>query len=101
MSTRKVHPRTPAPPDRRTRPSTGGLDPGGPGHPECPCGVFAADTDDNAAGNILSDQVAGFVHETVRKLLVDEAFKDQLVMHGAGLGIDLESVERNPQELLP
>ncbi|MEI5007514.1 hypothetical protein RB196_09250 [Streptomyces sp. PmtA] len=69
-------------------------------HPECPCGVFAADTDDNAAGNVLPDQVAGLAHETIRNFLVDEAFKDQLVMHGAGLGIDLESVERNPQETL-
>lgn len=30
--------------------------------------------------------------------LVDQGFKNQVVAHGAGLGIGVEIVERNPQE---
>lgn len=58
--------------------------------------VLAANTHDNAAGIILLDQVAGHAGGTVRKALVDQGFKNQVIMHGAGLGIDVEIVERNP-----
>jgi transposase len=59
--------------------------------------VLAANTHDNAAGTILLDQVAEHAGGTVRKALVDQGFKNQVVMHGASLGIDVEIVERNPQ----
>ncbi|MFG2495521.1 hypothetical protein ACGFSD_31355, partial [Streptomyces caniferus] len=35
---------------------------------------------------------------TVRKALVDQGFKSQGVVHGTRLGIDVEIVERNPQD---
>ncbi len=60
--------------------------------------VLAANTHDNAAGIVLLDQVAEHTGGTVRKALVDKGFKNQVVAHGAGLGIDVEFVERNPQE---
>ncbi|MCX5374918.1 IS5 family transposase [Streptomyces sp. NBC_00091] len=60
--------------------------------------VLAANTHDNAAGIALLDHVAGQTGGTVRKVLVDQGFKNQVVAHGAGLGIDVEIVERNPQE---
>jgi transposase len=59
--------------------------------------VLAANTHDNAAGTILLDQVTEHTGGTVRKALVDQGFKNQVVTHGAGLGIDVEIVERNPQ----
>jgi hypothetical protein len=34
----------------------------------------------------------------VEKALVDQGFKNQGIAHGAGLGIDVETVLRNPQE---
>lgn len=46
----------------------------------------------------MLDQVAGHADGTVRKALVDQGFKKQVVLHGAGLGIDVEIVERNPQD---
>ncbi|MER5228341.1 IS5 family transposase [Streptomyces flaveus] len=60
--------------------------------------VLAANTHDNAAGIALLDQVAEHAGGTVRKALVDQGFKNQVVAHGSGLGIDVEIVERNPQE---
>ncbi|MFJ8450445.1 IS5 family transposase [[Kitasatospora] papulosa] len=59
--------------------------------------VLAANTHDNAAGIALLDQVAEHAGETVEKALVDQGFKKQVVVHGAGLGIDVEIVERSPQ----
>lgn len=59
--------------------------------------VLAANTHDNAAGVVLLDQVAEHTGGTVRKALVDQGFKNQVVVHGAGLGIDVEIVARNPQ----
>jgi hypothetical protein len=58
--------------------------------------VLAANTHDNAAGVALLDQVAGNTGGTVEKALVDQGFKNQVFAHGAGLGIDVEIVERNP-----
>lgn len=60
--------------------------------------VLAASTHDNAAGIALLDQVAEHAGGTVRKALVDRGFKKQVAAHGAGLGIDVEIVERNPQD---
>ncbi|MFF5728250.1 IS5 family transposase [[Kitasatospora] papulosa] len=59
--------------------------------------VLVANTHDNAAGIALLDQVAEHAGETVEKALVDQGFKKQVVVHGAGLGIDVEIVERSPQ----
>ena len=59
--------------------------------------VLAANSHDNAAGNLLLDQVAERAGGTVRKALVDQGFKNQVVAHGAGLGTDVEIVQRNPQ----
>ncbi|MEW1867914.1 IS5 family transposase [Streptomyces caelestis] len=60
--------------------------------------ALAANVHDNAAGIALLDQVAVNAGETVEKALVDQGFKNQVVTHGAGLGIDVETVVRNPQE---
>ncbi|MFE7616371.1 IS5 family transposase [Streptomyces sp. NPDC057496] len=60
--------------------------------------VLAASAHDNAAGIALLDQVAEHTGGTVEKALVDQGFKSQVVMHGDRLGIDVETVQRNPQE---
>ncbi|GCD95273.1 DDE transposase [Embleya hyalina] len=59
--------------------------------------VVAASTHDNAAGIALLDRVAEHA-TTVCKALVDQGFKNAVVAHGSLLGIDVEIVERNPQE---
>ncbi|WP_406109913.1 IS5 family transposase [Kitasatospora purpeofusca] len=60
--------------------------------------VLAANAHDNAAGIALLDQVAAHTGGNVRKALVDQGFKKQVVAHGTLLGIDVEIVERNPQD---
>jgi len=60
--------------------------------------VLAADTHGNAAGIALLDQVTEHAGGTVRKALVDQGFKKQVTAHGAGLGIDAGTVERDPQD---
>lgn len=59
--------------------------------------VLAANTHDNTTGTLL-DQVAKHARETVEKALVDQGFKKQVVVHGAGMGINVEIIERNPQD---
>ncbi|GGZ41826.1 DDE transposase [Streptomyces poonensis] len=59
--------------------------------------VLAANTHDNAAGIALLDRVTEHASGTVRKALVDQGFKNQVVMHGADLGVDVEIVARDPQ----
>ncbi|WP_019067337.1 IS5 family transposase [Streptomyces hokutonensis] len=59
--------------------------------------VLAASVHDNAAGITLLDQVAVAAGGSVSKALVDQGFKNQVVTHGAGLGIDVEIVQRNPE----
>lgn len=59
--------------------------------------VPSANAHDNAAGTALLDQVAEHA-VTVEKALVDQGFKTTVVDHGATLGIDVEIVERNPQD---
>ncbi|MFF4805496.1 IS5 family transposase [Streptomyces sp. NPDC001351] len=58
--------------------------------------ILAANIHDNIAGIGLLDQVAEHTGNTVRKALVDQGFKNQVVAHGAALGIDVEIVKRNP-----
>ncbi|WP_331737100.1 IS5 family transposase (plasmid) [Streptomyces sp. NBC_00984] len=60
--------------------------------------VVAASVHDNAAGIALLDQVAVAAGGSVSKALVDQGFKNQVVMHGTALGIDVEIVRRNPEE---
>lgn len=59
--------------------------------------VLAANVHDNTAGIALLSEVAVNAGGTVRKALVDQGFKTQVVTHGAGLGIDVEIVQRDPQ----
>lgn len=60
--------------------------------------ILAASAHDNAAGIDLLDRVAEHTGGTVTKALVDQGFKNQVVTHGARLGIDVEIVARNPQD---
>jgi transposase len=59
--------------------------------------VLAASAHDNAAGTAQLDRVAAQA-DTVEKALVDQGFKNAVVAHGAGLGIDVEIIERNPSD---
>ncbi len=59
--------------------------------------VLAANAHDNAAGIALLSEVAENADRSVSKALVDQGFKSQVVTHGAGLGIDVEIVQRDPQ----
>lgn len=56
--------------------------------------VTAASVHDNVIGVMLLDKVAKV--GTVSKAWVDQGFKNAVVGHGAGLGIDVEVVCRNP-----
>ncbi|RYJ19694.1 mobile element protein [Streptomyces sp. L-9-10] len=58
--------------------------------------ALAANVHDNTAGIVLLDQVAEHTGSTVRKVLVDQGFKNQVVDHGVGLGIDVKIVARDP-----
>ncbi|WP_411076107.1 IS5 family transposase [Streptomyces sp. cmx-4-7] len=60
--------------------------------------VLAASAHDNAAGVALLDQVAENAGGTVEKALVDQGFKKAVVDHGTALGVDVQIVERNPQD---
>ncbi|MFF2129752.1 IS5 family transposase [Streptomyces olivochromogenes] len=60
--------------------------------------VLSANTHDNAAGIALLDQVAEHTGGTVEKALVDQGFKNQVATHGTLLGIDVETVQRNPED---
>lgn len=59
--------------------------------------VLAASVHENTIGTALLDRVA---HRTpaVTKALVDQGFKTKVVEHGRAVGIDVEIVQRNPQE---
>ncbi len=61
--------------------------------------LLAANAHDNASGVALLDQIAENACGTVEKTLVDQGFKNQVVAHRVGLGIDVETVVRNPQEM--
>ncbi|MEU5540514.1 transposase [Streptomyces sp. NPDC020362] len=55
--------------------------------------AVVASAHDNAIGIALLDK-AGVAAPTVTKAWVDAGFKDAVVAHGAGLGIDVEIVRR-------
>ncbi|MEV4357890.1 IS5 family transposase [Nonomuraea sp. NPDC049625] len=57
--------------------------------------MLAASAHENVAGIALLDRVAASTEGTATKALVDQGFKNTVVVHGAGLGIDVEVVERN------
>ncbi len=59
--------------------------------------VLAASAHDNKIGAALLDRVAAAT-PTVTKALVDQGFKTSVVDHGRKLGIDVDIVQRNPQE---
>lgn len=59
--------------------------------------VTAASAHENAVGTALLDKVAART-PAVAKALVDQGFKNAVVTHGAKAGIDVEIVERNPQD---
>ncbi|WP_055628180.1 IS5 family transposase [Streptomyces hirsutus] len=58
--------------------------------------ILAASAHDNAAGTALLDQAAERCGMRLEKALVDQGFKDETVIHGALLGITVETVRRNP-----
>lgn len=60
--------------------------------------VLAASAHENTAGIALLDVVAVAAGGTVVKALVDQGFKNAVVAHGAALGIEVEVVERNPEQ---
>lgn len=59
--------------------------------------VVAVGSHEIAVGIKLLDEVA-VAAPTVTKTGADQGFKKSVVEHGAGLGIDVESVERNPAD---
>ncbi|MBR7838608.1 IS5 family transposase [Actinospica durhamensis] len=59
--------------------------------------VMAASVHENQVGTALLDKVAART-PAVTKALVDQGFKNTVVAHGAKSGIDVEIVERNPQD---
>ncbi|WP_425244738.1 IS5 family transposase [Streptomyces citrinus] len=58
--------------------------------------VLAASVHDNAAGTALLDQAAERCGNRLEKVLIDQGFKDEVLIHGALLDIDVEVVRRNP-----
>ncbi|WSC50086.1 transposase [Streptomyces sp. NBC_01762] len=58
--------------------------------------VLAASGHDNAAGMALLDQAAERCGNRLEKALVDQGFKDEVVIHGALLDIAVDVVRRNP-----
>jgi transposase len=59
--------------------------------------ALAASAHENTAGIALLDRVAAQAG-TVRTALVDQGFKNAVAAHGATLGIDVQTVERNPAD---
>jgi transposase len=60
--------------------------------------VMAASAHDNAAGIALFGQAAERCGMRLEKALVDQGFKEAVIVHGALLGIDVEVVRRNPAD---
>lgn len=60
--------------------------------------VLAASAPDNAAGTALLTQAADRCGNRLEKALVGQGFKDETVIHGALLGITVETVVRNPAD---
>lgn len=59
--------------------------------------VLAASAHDNDIGKTLISRVAATA-PTVHKALVDQGFKQSVVDHGAGLGVEVDIVQRNPSD---
>lgn len=57
--------------------------------------VLAASAHDNTAGRDLLDQAAQRCGNRLEKVLVDQGFKDEVIIHGAMLDITVEVVRRN------
>lgn len=57
--------------------------------------VTAASVQDSVAGATLLDQVAAD-HPAIRKVWVDDGYRQHLVEHAAALGIDMEITARKP-----
>ncbi|MDQ0938605.1 hypothetical protein QFZ67_000310 [Streptomyces sp. V1I1] len=60
--------------------------------------VLAASAQDNAAGTALLDQAAERCGNRLEKALVDQGFKEEVVIHGALQDITVETVCRNPDD---
>jgi transposase len=60
--------------------------------------VLAASAHDNTAGTALLDQAAERCGMRLEKALVDQGFKDEVIIHGALLDITVEVVRRNPAD---
>lgn len=60
--------------------------------------VLAASAHDNAAGTALLDLAAERCGMRLEKALVDQGFKDEVIIHGALLDITVEVVRRNPAD---
>lgn len=60
--------------------------------------VLAASAHDNTAGTALLDQAAERCGMRLEKVLVDQGFKDEAIIHGALLDITVEVVRRNPDD---
>ncbi|MET9471662.1 IS5 family transposase [Streptomyces sp. NPDC002922] len=60
--------------------------------------VLAASPHNNAAGRALLDQAAERCGNRLEKALVNQGFKDEVVIHGAMLDITLDVVRRNPAD---
>ncbi|MFD3875196.1 IS5 family transposase [Streptomyces sp. NPDC058623] len=60
--------------------------------------VLPACAHDNAAGIALLDQAAETCGNRLEKALVDQGFKDEVVIHGVLNDIDVEIVRRNPDD---
>ncbi|MFE7330123.1 IS5 family transposase [Streptomyces sp. NPDC057565] len=60
--------------------------------------VLAASAHDNTAGVALLDQAAERCGNRLEKALVDQGFKDEVIIHGALQDITVEVVRRNPDD---
>ncbi|WP_411573637.1 IS5 family transposase [Streptomyces fradiae] len=60
--------------------------------------VLAASAHDNTAGTALLDQAAERCGMRLEKALVDQGFKDEVIIDGALLDINVEVVRRNPAD---
>lgn len=60
--------------------------------------VLAASAHDNTVGTAPLDQAAERCGMRLEKALVDQGFKDQVIVYGALLDIDVEVVRRNPAD---
>ncbi|WSQ50487.1 hypothetical protein OG233_04455 [Streptomyces sp. NBC_01218] len=60
--------------------------------------VLAASAHENTAGIALLDQAAERCGMRLEKAMVDQGFKDAVLIHGALPDIDMEVVRRNPDD---